>query len=114
MTDSFFLLAVLHDDVTDCLLEVERTQLHFGVEKTVNEDTGVKVLLGVNAQVLVLGHDSLVHVADQVESLIGGILVAVDLVAHHTLCWANRGETLHEEEVGAENKVSYVRQILCD
>lgn len=112
VADCFFLPAMLHDDVANCLLEVERTQFHLRVEKTVDEDTGVKVLLGVNAEILVLRHDSLVHVADQVESLVGGILVAVDLVAHYTLSWAGRGEALHEEEVGTgKEKVSYALQM---
>jgi hypothetical protein len=53
----------------------------------------------VDAEVFVLGHDSLVHVADEVECLVGGILVAVDFVPHYTLGRAGRSESLHEEEV---------------
>lgn len=79
---------------------MERPPLHLGVKLTVDKDSGVEVLLGVDAEVLVLGHDSLVHVADKVEGLVGGILVAIDFVPHYTLGRACRSESLHEEEVG--------------
>ena len=106
MTDGLFLLVVLHDDLANGLLEVERTPLHLGVKLAVDEDTGVEILLGVDAEVLVLGHDSLVHVADDIEGLIASVFVAVDLVAHHTLLGTERSESLHEEEVGTERRLA--------
>lgn len=102
MTTVFFLLVVFHDDLAHGLLEVERALLHLGVELTVDEDTGIEVLLGENAKILVLGHDSLVHVADEVELRVAGILVAVDLIAHHAFLGSKGSESLHEEKVRAE------------
>ena len=94
-----FLLAVFCDDLTNGLLEVERTQLHLGVEQAVDKDTGVQVLLRVDAEVLVFRHDSLVHVADKGELLIASVLVPIDFVAHDRLGGAHRRKSLHEEEV---------------
>lgn len=105
VTHSLFFGIVLCDDFAHSLLEVKGTLLHLGMKFTVDEDTSVEVLLRVHAQVLVLRHDSLVHVADEVEGLIGGILVAVDFVAHHTLRRAGRSESLHEEEVGTKDSM---------
>ena len=68
----------------------------------VDEDTSVEVLLRVYTQVLVLRHDSFVHVADEIEGLVSGVLVTVDFIAHHTLRRAGRSESLHEEEVGTK------------
>lgn len=99
MTGHLFLLVVVFDNISHCLLEMERTHLHLRVKKAVDEDAGVEVLLGVDAEVLVLGHDLLVHVADEAKCLVGGILVAVYFVSHHTLSRAGRSEPLHEEEV---------------
>lgn len=59
----------------------------------------------MHAQVLVLRHDSFVHVTDKVEGLISGVLVTVDFVAHHTFRRAGRGESLHEEEVGTKDSM---------
>lgn len=102
MTGSLLLAEVFGDDFADGALEVQRAHFHLRVQKAVDEDAGVEVLLGVDAQVLVLGHDTFVHVADEVEGLIGGIFVAVDFVAHDGLCGADGGEALHEEEVGTK------------
>ena len=70
------------------LLEVEGPLLHLGVQLAVDEDAGVDVLLGGGAEVLVLGHDALVDGVDELEVLVGGVLVAVDLVAHDGLAGA--------------------------
>ena len=77
------LLAMFHNDVTHSFLEMQRTLLHLGVKLAVDKDAGVEVLLAVNAEVLVLGHDSFVHVADEVEGLVTGVLVTIDFVSHH-------------------------------
>lgn len=102
MAGGLLLLVVFHDDLAHSFLEVQRTLLHLGVELAVDEDAGVEVLLAVDAEVLVLGHDSFVHVADEVEGFVAGILVAIDFVSHHGPGWADRSESLHEEEVGTE------------
>ena len=96
---SLLLVVVLGDDLAYGALEVQRTHLHLWVEEAVDEDAGVEVLLCVDAEVFVLGHDAFVHVTDEVEGFVGGILVAVDLVAHDGLRWAHGSEALHEEEV---------------
>lgn len=100
MTHSFLFGEVIRDDLTHSLLEMKRTLLHPGMKLAVDKDTSVEVLLRVHAQVLILRHDPFVHVTDEVEGLVGGVLVAVDFIAHHTLRGADRGEALHEEEVG--------------
>lgn len=100
MAGSKLLLVVGSDNVTDGALEVDGPLLHLRVQLAVDEDARVEILLGVGAEVLVLGHDSLVHVADGGELLVRGVLVAVDFVAHDALGWAGWGEALHEEEVG--------------
>lgn len=94
-----FLLVVFCDNLPYSLLEMKRTLLHLRVELAVDEDAGVQVLLRVDAEVFVLGHDSLVHVADKVEFLIASVLVPIDFVAHDRLGGAHRGKSLHEEEV---------------
>lgn len=99
MTGGLFLVEVLGDDLADGALEVQWTLLHVWVEEAVDEDAGVEVLLCVDAEVLVLGHDALIHVADESEGLVSGVLVAVDFVAHDGLGWADGREALHEEEV---------------
>lgn len=99
MASGLLLVEVLGDDFADGALEVQWALLHVWVKETVDEDTGVEVLLRVDAQVLVLGHDTLVHVANEGKGLVGGVLVAVDFVAHDGLGWADGGEALHEEEV---------------
>lgn len=96
------LLVVFHDHLPHGFLEVERTLLHLGVELAVDKDTRVEILLAVDAEVLVLGHDSFVHVADEVEGLVAGVLVAIDFISHYRLGWADRSKSLHEEEVGTE------------
>lgn len=101
MTGSELLLVMLGDDVTDGALEVDGSLLHLRVQLAVDEDACVEVLLGVGAEVFILRHDSLVHVADGGELLVVGVVVAVDFVAHDALSWADWGEALHEEEVGA-------------
>lgn len=76
------LLAVFRDDVPHCFLEVQRALLHLRMELPVDKNASVEVPLRVDAQVLVLGHDPLVHVADQVEIFVAGVLVSVDFVSH--------------------------------
>lgn len=83
MAGELLLLAVFHDDVTHSFLEMQRTLLHLGVKLAVDENTSVEVPLAVDAEVLVLGHDSFVHVADEVEGLITGVFVTIDFVSHH-------------------------------
>ena len=99
LTSGLFLLVVLFNHLAHSALEVERAHLHLGVKQAVNENTSVDVLLGVNAEVLVLRHDSFVHVANGVEVLIVRVLVAIDFISHHRLGWADRSKPLHEEEV---------------
>lgn len=101
-----FLLVVFCDNLPYSLLEMKRTLLHLRVELAVDEDAGVQVLLRVDAEVFVLGHDSLVHVADKVEFLIASVLVPIDFVAHDRLGGAHRGKSLHEEEVWAARMIS--------
>jgi hypothetical protein len=60
----FLLLTVFCDDLAHGLLEVERALLHLGVKLAVDKDTSVKVLLGANAEVFVLRHNSFIHIAD--------------------------------------------------
>lgn len=103
MTRSLLLSKVFRNNITNSLLEMKWTLLHLGVKLAVDKDTSVEVLLRVHAQVLVLRHDALVDVADEVEVLVGGVLVTVDLVAHYTLSRAGRGESLHEEEIGTRS-----------
>ena len=107
VASGLFLLAVCFNHIAHGALEVERALLHLGVKQAVDEHTHVHVLLGVNAEVLVLRHDSLVHVANGVEVLIARVLVAIDFISHHRLGWADRSKSLHEEEVRTE-KVSHV------
>jgi len=102
VADGLLLPVVFHDNLAHGFLEVQRTSLHLGVELAVDEDAGVEVLLGVDAEILVLRHNALVHVADEVEGLISSVLVTVDLIAHHTLLGADRSESLHEEKVGTD------------
>ena len=100
MAGSLFLPVVLNDDISDGLLEVKRAGLHLGVKLAVDKDAAVEVPLREHAENLVLGHDALVHVADEVEGFVCGVLVAVDFVAHHGFRGADGCEALHEEEVG--------------
>ena len=58
--------------------------------------------MAVDAEVLVLGHDSFIHVADEVEGLVTGILVAIDFVSHHGLLWADRSERCMKKKLGLE------------
>lgn len=102
VTRSLFFGVVFCDDFAYSFLEVKWTLLHLGMKLAVDEDTSVEVLLRVYTQVLVLRHDSFVHVADEIEGLVSGVLVTVDFIAHHTLRRAGRSESLHEEEVGTK------------
>lgn len=105
VTHSLLFGIVFCNDLAHSLLEVKWTPLHLGMKLTVDEDTSVEVLLRVYTEVLVLRHDSFVHVTDKVEGLISGVLVTVDFVAHHTFRRAGRGESLHEEEVGTKDSM---------
>lgn len=77
------LLVVLLNGFADLPLEEERSLLHGRVHLTVDEDTGAEIFLGVDAQILVLRHDALVHVIDECKVLILGILVSEDFILHH-------------------------------
>jgi hypothetical protein len=70
------------DGVAAEALEVQRTLLEARVHLAVDEDAGVDVLLRVFAQVLVLGHDALVDLVDELEVFFARVLVAEDLVLH--------------------------------
>lgn len=99
VSSSFLLVEVFRYNFSDCALEVQGSLLHLRVEETIDKDTGVEILLRVDAQILVLGHDTLVHVADELKLLISSILVSVDFVAHHGLGGTHGSEALHEEKV---------------
>ena len=99
MAGSLLLVEVLSDNFADGALEMQWAHLHLRVQEAVDKHASVQVLLCVDAEVLVLGHDALVHVAYEVEVFVCGVLVAVDFVAHDGLGWARGGEALHEEEV---------------
>ena len=101
-TSLLLLLMVLREDFTNSLLEKQRPLLHLRVQLAIHKHTGIEVLLAVDAEVLVLGHDTLVHVADEVEVVVRGVLVAVDFVAHDALRRAGWCKPLHEEEVGGD------------
>lgn len=75
-------LAMAVKKITNNTLEIQGTLLHLGVHLSVDEDSGVEILLGVVAEVLVLGEDSLEHLVDGLEVLVAGVLVAVDFVFH--------------------------------
>lgn len=83
MASGLLFLSVFHDDLTHSFLEVERTLLHLRVKLTVDKDTSVEVLLAVDAEILVLGHDSFIHVADEVKVLVASVLVAIDFISHY-------------------------------
>lgn len=83
VASSLLLLVVFHDDLAHSTLEVKRSHFLLRVKLAVDKDTSVEVLLGVDAQVFVLRHDSFVHVADKIEVLIARILIAVDFISHY-------------------------------
>ena len=101
-TSLLLLLVVLRQHLPNSLLEKQRPLLHLRVQLAIHKHTGIEILLAVDAEVLVLGHDALVHVADDVEVVVRGVLVAVDFVAHNALRRACGCEPLHEEEVGRD------------
>ena len=80
---------------------MEGTLFQRGVHLAINEDAGAEVFLGLVAEKLVLGHDALVHLVDELEVLFCGVLVAVDFVAHGCVCGAVGEEALDHEEVGS-------------
>lgn len=90
---------VLRQRLPHQLLEVQRALFHLGVHLAVDKDTRVDVPLGIGAEHLVLGHDALVHVVNELEVLVARVLVPVHFVLHHRLSGAERHEPLHEEEV---------------
>lgn len=104
---------MLLESGADVLLEEERTLLHLGVHLAVDEDTGVDVLLGVGAEVLVLRHDTLVELSDESEVFIAGVLVAEELVAHGGAGRAVGNESLDHEEVRRDVGGS-IGQVVCD
>lgn len=113
MADLLLLLVMVLELLSDALLEEERTLLHLGVHLTVDEDTGVDVLLGVGAEVLVLRHDTLVELSDEVEVLVAGVLVAEELVSHDGARRAERNEALDHEEVRRDIGRG-IGEVICD
>ncbi|KAI6765722.1 hypothetical protein HG530_006792 [Fusarium avenaceum] len=99
LADSLLLLVVVLELLADALLEEERTLLHLGVHLAIDEDTGVDVLLSVGAEVLILGHDALVKLGDEVEVIVARVLVAEELVAHGGAGRAVGDEALDHEEM---------------
>lgn len=69
--------------------------MHLAVDK----DSRVHAVLNVEAEVLVLRNDSLVHLVDNVEVAIVGVIVSVDLVNHGSPGRTLGNESLHEEEI---------------
>lgn len=92
---------VLHHEIPDRLLEVQRSLFHLRVQLAVDEDAGIQILLRQVAEVLVLGHNALVDLVDFLKVFIRGLRVAVDFVLHNGSSGRERDEALHEEEVGA-------------
>ena len=72
---------LLHNLATP-LLEVQRPLLHLWMHLTVDEYSGVEVLLCEVAQEFVLFHDALVDGVDILEGFESGGRVAVDFVLH--------------------------------
>jgi hypothetical protein len=97
----FFASVVFCDSLAAKLLEVERALLEARVHLAVDEDAGVDVLLRVLAEVLVLGHDALVDLVDELEVCVAGVLVAEDLVLHGRADGAVGHKALDHEEVRA-------------
>lgn len=107
------LLVVLLEKGADALLEEERALLHLGMHLAVDKDTGVDVLLGIGAEVLVLGHDTLVELSDESEVIVAGVLVAEEFVAHGGAGRAVGNEALDHEEVRRDVGGS-VGEVVCD
>lgn len=97
------LLVVLLDRLADLTLEEEGTLLHGRVHLAIDENTGTEVSLRVDAEILVLRHDALVHVVDELEVFVIGILVSEYFVLHGRGSRSNRHKTLSEEEVWSES-----------
>lgn len=63
----------------------------------VDEDSRAHTVLNVEAEVLVLRNNSLVHLSENVEVAIVGVLVSVDLVNHGSPGRTLGDESLYEE-----------------
>jgi hypothetical protein len=94
------------DSLSDQLLEVQRTLLHFRMHLPIHEHAIIEVLLRGGTESLVFCHNSFVHGVDELELFFSNVLVAVDLVADRCLAWSYRDKALHEEELGPDGCVS--------
>lgn len=90
---------VLEHDLAIPFLEEDRTFLLLRVELAADERAGLDVLLCSLTEHLVLAHDALVSVADELKVLLRGVLVVPHLVVHCAFCGALWHELLNEEEV---------------
>lgn len=92
---------MLGDRLAAQILEEERSLLHARVHLTVDENPGVNITLCRITENLILRHDALVHLVDELEALICGVFVAEDLIGHGGPVGRVWDEALDEEEVGA-------------
>src|SRR5690242_3349342 len=77
---SLLFFPVLIDNLTTVLLEEDRCLLVLGVQETRPEHAAVQICLCVVTEHLVLTHDTLIHISDEMELLVCARLGLEDLV----------------------------------
>lgn len=95
----FLALVMLDKNLADRVLEKERRFLVLGVQRAVDENASLDVLLCIGAEDLILGHHARIHVIDQLEVRLSGVSVPVDLVGHLRLGGTGGEELLDHDKM---------------